>query len=189
MTVLVLSGFVARFGTETLAGYGIGVRLEFLLVPIAFAIGVASVPMVGMAIGAGDIDRARRVAWLAGAVSAVVVGAVAVVAMIAPDLWARLFTDDAAVKAVTHRYLVYAGWGFAPMGFGLAIYFASQGSGRMLGPVLAGTVRLAGIAGGGFWLMSMNVPADGLFGLVGATMLAYGVAMAAALKFTRWRRA
>ena len=47
LTVLILSAFVARLGTETLAGYGIGVRLEFLLVPIAFAIGVASVPMVG----------------------------------------------------------------------------------------------------------------------------------------------
>ena len=65
LTVLVLTALVARFGTEALAGYGIGARLEFLLVPIAFAVGVASVPMVGMAIGARDVARARRVAWTA----------------------------------------------------------------------------------------------------------------------------
>ena len=57
---------IARFGTEALAGYGIGARLEFLLVPIAFAVGVACVPMVGMAIGAGDVARARQVAWTGG---------------------------------------------------------------------------------------------------------------------------
>jgi len=40
-----------------------GSRLEFLLTPIAFAFGVASVPMVGMAMGAGLVTRARQVAW------------------------------------------------------------------------------------------------------------------------------
>ena len=60
LTVLILTRLVAGFGTEALAGYGIGARLEFLLVPIVFAVGVASVPMVGMAMGARDIARARR---------------------------------------------------------------------------------------------------------------------------------
>ena len=44
LTVLILTRLVAQFGATALAGYGIGVRLEFLLVPISFAIGVASVP-------------------------------------------------------------------------------------------------------------------------------------------------
>ncbi len=189
LTVLILSGFVARLGTETLAGYGIGVRLEFLLVPIAFAIGVASVPMVGMAIGAGDIARARRVAWTAGFASAIVVGLVGAAAIFYPDLWARLFTNDPDVRAAAHLYLSTAGWGFGPMGFGLAIYFASQGSGRMLGPVLAGTVRLASIAVGGYWLSSIGAPAWTLFALVALSMLAYGIAMAVGLILTQWKRA
>ena len=69
LTVLILTKLVASFGTEALAGYGIGARLEFLLVPIVFAVGVASVPMVGMAIGAGDVARARQVAWTAAGVA------------------------------------------------------------------------------------------------------------------------
>ena len=73
-TILVLTALVTRFGPEALAGYGIGVRFEFLLIPIAFSIGVASVPMVGTAIGASDILRARRIAWTAGGVSASVLG-------------------------------------------------------------------------------------------------------------------
>jgi Na+-driven multidrug efflux pump len=37
LTVLILTRLVASFGTEALAGYGIGARLEFLLIPIVFA--------------------------------------------------------------------------------------------------------------------------------------------------------
>lgn len=186
MTVLILSGLVAGYGTETLAGYGIGVRLEFLLVPIAFAIGVASVPMVGMAIGAGDVPRARRVAWTAGILSAAIIGVVAVIATAWPGLWASLFTTDPAVKASTHQLLRSTGPFFPLMGFGLAIYFASQGSGRILGPVLAGTVRLAVIAVGGWAILRLSGPASWLFVLVGLAMLAYGAAMALSLWLTSW---
>ncbi len=189
LTVLILSGFIARFGTETLAGFGIGVRLEFLLIPIAFSIGVASVPMVGMAIGAGNVERARCVAWTAGSLAAVVVGLLGAVAIVEPDLWAAMFTSNPDVKSVSHLYLQTAGWGFAPMGFGLAIYFASQGSGRMLGAVLAGTVRLFAVVLGGLWLVSIGAGAQSFFALVAVAMLAYGLAMATGLVLTRWQRA
>src|SRR5262249_8673706 len=78
-TVLILPSLVSHFGPEALAGYGIGARLEFLLIPITFAIGVACVPLVGMAIGAGDVPRARRVAWTGGALSAAALGSLGLV--------------------------------------------------------------------------------------------------------------
>ena len=74
LTILIFTKILAGFGTETLAGYGMGSRLEFLLIPIAFAFGVASVPMVGMAMGAGLVTRARQVAWTAGAAAGLTVG-------------------------------------------------------------------------------------------------------------------
>ena len=76
LTILIFTKIVASFGVVALAGYGLGSRLEFLLIPIAFAFGVASMPMVGMAIGAGLVARARRVAWTAGAASGLTVGAI-----------------------------------------------------------------------------------------------------------------
>src|SRR5207344_1517686 len=87
LTILIFTRILAGFGTETLAGYGIGSRLEFLLTPIAFAFGVASVPMVGMAIGAGLVTRARRVAWTAAAVCGLSVGLVGLVVALKPALW------------------------------------------------------------------------------------------------------
>src|SRR5450755_3698530 len=59
LTISIFTHMLAGFGTEILAGYGIGARLEFMLTSVAFATGIASVPMIGMAIGAGRIARAR----------------------------------------------------------------------------------------------------------------------------------
>ena len=159
LTILIFTGLVARLGVGPLAGYGIGQRLEFLLIPIAFGIGVASLPMVGMAVGAGDFQRARRVAWTAGLVSAINLGVLGLVVAIAPDLWAGLFTDDAEVLTYARQYLRWAGPGFAFFGLGVTLYFASQGSGHMLGPVLAGTVRLVLVAGAGAVLVATGAPA------------------------------
>jgi putative MATE family efflux protein len=187
LTILIFTGLVARLGVGPLAGYGIGQRLEFLLIPIAFGIGVASLPMVGMAVGAGDFQRARRVAWTAGMVSAFNLGLLGLVVAIAPDLWAGLFTHDPEVLSYARQYLRWAGPGFAFFGLGVTLYFASQGSGHMLGPVLAGTVRLVLVAGAGAWLVASDAAAWQLFALVSAGMVAYGLATVASIRFTPWK--
>jgi putative MATE family efflux protein len=187
LTVLILTRLVAGFGTEALAGYGIGARLEFLLVPIVFAIGVASVPMVGMAIGARDIERARRVAWTAAGVAVAALGAIGLAVTVAPTAWSGLFTDDAAVRAAANLYLRWAGPGFAFVGLGLSLYFASQGSGKVAPPVLAGTVRLLVVALGGWWLTATGAPVWGLFALVAVSMAAFGLSVAAAVHLTTWQ--
>jgi putative MATE family efflux protein len=186
LTVLILTRFVADFGTEALAGYGIGARLEFLLVPIVFAVGVASVPMVGMAIGARQVERARRVAWTAAGVVVAALGALGLLVALLPDLWSGLFTADPAVRAAANLYLRWAGPGFAFLGLGLSLYFASQGSGKVLQPVLATTVRLWVILAGGLWLTASAAPVWALFALVGASMVASGLSVAAAVYLTSW---
>lgn len=186
LTILILTRLVAHFGTEALAGYGIGARLEFLLIPITFAVGVACVPMVGMAIGAGDIGRARRVAWTGAGISAVVLGGVGLFIALMPDLWARIFTDDPAALASARSYLRGSGLGYGFLGAGLCLYFASQGAGKVLGPVLAGTTRLIVIALGGWALAANDAPQWMMFALVGGAMVVYGVTTAAAVRWVSW---
>jgi len=186
LTILIFTKILAGFGTATLAGYGIGSRLEFLLIPIAFAFGIASIPMVGMAIGAGLVARARRVAWTAGAVSALLLGAIGVLLAIEPALWVSLFTADPAVAAAAHTYFHLAGPGFAFFGFGVTLYFASQGAAKVGGPVLAATARLVLVALGGTALAAADAPAWALFALVGVAMVVYGLGTAGAIRLTRW---
>jgi putative MATE family efflux protein len=187
LAALILTGLVARLGVAPLAGYGIGQRLEFLLVPIAFGIGVAAVPMVGMAIGAGDVARARRVAWTAATVSGAMIGVLGIVVALLPDLWGRLFTDEAEVLAHTRSYLHWVGPAFGTFGFGLTLYFASQGSGKVLGPVLAASARLAVVAVVGMALAGPDAQAWHYFALVSGAMVVYGIATATAVFVTRWQ--
>jgi putative MATE family efflux protein len=186
LTILIFTKIVAGFGTETLAGYGMGSRLEFLLIPITFAFGVASVPMVGMAIGAGLVTRARRVAWTAGIAAGLSVGLVGLIVAIKPALWVSLFTRDPGVTAAANSYFAWAGPAFAFFGLGTCLYFASQGAAKVGGPVLASTLRLTMVAAGGWWLATSDAPAWALFALVGAAMTVFGLSTAAAVGLTRW---
>jgi len=111
---------------------------------------------------------------------------IGLVVTIAPDAWSGLFTTDPSVRAAANVYLRWAGPGFAFVGLGLSLYFASQGSGKVLAPVLAGTVRLFVIAAGGWWLAASAAPVWSLFALVGASMVAFGLSVAAAVYLTPW---
>jgi Na+-driven multidrug efflux pump len=186
LTILILTRLVASFGTEALAGYGIGTRLEFLLVPIAFAVGVASVPLVGMAIGAGQIDRARQVAWTAAAVAATLLGVLGLLVTWVPEVWTSLYSNDAAVLASAGSYFLWAGPFYGFFGLGLSLYFSSLGAGKAGGPVIAGTLRLLVVALGGWLLAEWQSPAWMVFALVGAGMAVYGLSTVLMIKMTPW---
>lgn len=186
LTSLIATRIVATSGAAALAGFGIGSRLEFLLVPITFGIGVATVPLVGMAIGSGDVARARSVAWTGGLLSMAVTGLVGAVVAVVPYLWTGLFTADPAVLAVSRTYFQWVGPCYGLFGLGLCLYFASQGAGRVLGPVLAGTLRLCIVGIGGFWFASEGAGTSTLFAVIAAGMVAYGMSTAVAVAASRW---
>ncbi|MBI5264838.1 MAG: MATE family efflux transporter [Bradyrhizobium sp.] len=186
LTILIFTKILAGFGTETLAGYGIGSRLEFLLIPITFAFGIASVPMVGMAIGAGQVKRARQVAWTAAAAAGLTVGLVGVIVALDPALWVGLFTQDIGVTAAASSYFAWAGPAFSFFAIGVSLYFSSQGAARVGGPVLASTARLLIVGVGGLMLASAHAPSWTLFALVGGAMVVFGVGTAASVAFARW---
>ena len=185
-TILILTRLVSHFGTDALAGYGIGTRLEFLLVPIAFAVGVASVPLVGMAIGAGKVARARQAAWTASFIAAVLLGTLGLLLAIAPGVWTHHFSNDAAVLASAAQYFHWAGPCYGLFGLGLSLYFSSLGAGKAFGPVMAGTLRLVVVAAGGALLAWLQSPPWTIFALVGLAMAAYGLATVAAVRWTSW---
>jgi len=186
LTISIFTHMLAGFGTEILAGYGIGARLEFMLTSVAFAFGIASVPMVGMAIGAELIGRARRVALTAGLVSFFSVGLIATLIAIFPDVWINIFTDDPNVRAASRQYLSTAAPMYAFIGLALSMYFSSQGAAKVLGPVLAQSGRLVFIAVGGWWLSTHNAAAADFFVLAASSMVLLGVLSASTVVLTRW---
>ena len=186
LTISIFTHMLAQFGTAVLAGYGIGARLEFMLTSVAFAVGIASVPMIGMAVGAERIARARRIAWTAGTVSFLSVGVVGSFIAVFPDLWVNLFTSDPHVRATSHQYLSTAAPMYAFIGLAMSMYFSSQGAAKVLGPVLAQTARLIFIGTGGWWLSTHEASAQNFFALAAASMGVLGVLSCLSVILTRW---
>ena len=186
LTISIFTHMLASFGTAVLAGYGIGARLEFMLTSVAFAVGIASVPMIGMAVGAEKLARARRIAWIAGLVSFIAVGAVASIIAVVPDLWVNIFTNDASVRDASRQYLSTAAPCYAFIGLAMSMYFSSQGAAKVLGPVLAQTARLVFIALGGLYLVTHEGTAPNFFVLAASSMVVLGVLSSASVILTRW---
>ena len=188
LTAVILTGFVARFGTAALAGYGVGVRLELLQVPIVFAIGQALVVMVGTNIGAGQAARAKHIAWTGTAAAMLVCLAIGWTVAAYPPLWIRIFSDDAAVLEIGSLYMRVVAPLYPLFGAGVALYFASQGSGQVLMPVLAGTTRLLLVAAGGVLVMQLGGPLGALFGVIALGLGVFGGLTGYAVYKARWAR-
>jgi Na+-driven multidrug efflux pump len=152
------------------------------LVNIAFGVGIASVPMIAIASGAGLRDRALQIAWTAGLLGAGVLGAIGLVVTLVPEAWSSLFSDVPAVLRAADEYLVHSGWGYAFFGLGLCLFFASQGLGHVTGTVLAGTLRLLVTIAGAWWIAKQQGSIGDVFTLVAAAMIVYGMAAAIAIR-------
>jgi putative MATE family efflux protein len=187
-TVAVITSLIGTAGPTAIAGYGIGSRLEYLLIPLVFGLGAPLVALVGTNIGGGRIGRAQRAAWIGAAVAFVMTEAIGLAAATWPEAWIGLFSADPAVHATGALYLHWVGPTFGAFGFGMALYFASQGAGRMLFPFLGGLVRLV-IAAFGGWLLFRGFGAGptGLFVMIALGLVAFGAVNASAVAAGAWR--
>lgn len=172
VTVAVAMSLVSKANPAYVAGYGTGVRLEYLLVPLVFGIGAPTAAMTGTSIGAGNVARAGRVAWIAAALAGAVTEAIGLLAAWMPEHWLKLFSDDPAITAGGVEYLRIVGPAYGLFGIGLALYFASQGSGRMLLPLAAALTRVAIVAGLGWLGIAMFGP-TGLYAVLVLGLVVY----------------
>ena len=190
VTIIVMTGLVGRFGPGALAGYGLGARLEFLMIPVIFGIGAAMTAMVGANIGAGRTDRALRVAWTGSGAAAVIVGGIGLLLAVFPDLWLGMFlepSNTAALDAGRSYFRLVAPF-YAFFGLGLALYFASQGAGRMKWPVIGSLSRMTVALVGALILTTYTgLGVDGVFAAIGFAMLIYGLVIALAIRRSGWR--
>ena len=71
-------------------------------------------------------------------------------------------------------------------GLGLALYFASQGAGRLLWPLRANLVRLVIAAGGGWLALRWGADVSYVFAALGAALAAFGLITAVAVATGAW---
>jgi putative MATE family efflux protein len=182
LTVILVTAAVGLFGTTALAGYGISSRLDYVMIPLLFGLCTAVLTMVGVNIGAGQIARARRIAWISSFVGLALTGSIGLVVALFPLLWLHLFSRDAEVLHQGMTYLRIVAPAYSALGFGFVVAFAAQGAGHVLWPFVASVTRILVAAGLG-WI------AVGYFGagmatlasMVAASLIAYAAICAIAM--------
>jgi Na+-driven multidrug efflux pump len=98
-----------------------------------------------------------------------------------PHAWLSLFDSDAGMQAVGAQYLRIVGPVYGLFGLGLILYFASQGAGRLLWPVLGNIARLVVAAAGGWLAWRAGWGLAGVFAAQAVALAAYGGINAAAI--------
>ena len=187
-TVLLLTGLIGQFGTSAIAGYGIGSRVEFLLIPIVFGIGTAMTAMVGTNIGAKNIERAEKIGMVGATTAGLLSAVIGLALALTPNLWIGIFTSDPETLLVTKQYIQILGVCYVFQGYGLSLYFASQGANAMKWPIIITAIRL--IVFSVLALVAVYWLSYGLVSIFYASAIAmviFGILMVISLKMGAWR--
>jgi putative MATE family efflux protein len=187
LAAMLVTSLVGRFGVAALAGYSIGVRMEFMLGPLAFGIGSGLTTLVGVAAGAEAWPRAVRVAWTGALIAFACIGALGWTVVLVPETWSRVFTSEPQVIAASVSFITHVAPFYCLLGLGLTLNFASQGAGRMTAPVVASFARmLTATLGGWFAVEKLGLGLGGVFTAIAAGMAVYGCLIAGALLIVPW---
>ncbi|TSD84600.1 MATE family efflux transporter [Mycobacterium sp. KBS0706] len=189
VVIAVVTALVAAAaGVDAVAGFGTGARLEYLLIPLVFGLGAPLVALVGTNIGAGQPDRALRIALTGGAMAFALTEAIGLAAAIWPHAWLALFSADPRMLETGTAYLRIVGPAYGFFGLGLALYFASQGAGQLAWPLIAGGLRVALAVGVGWLALRWTGSLDALFAGLALGLVAYGLTMLGAIASGAWFR-
>jgi MATE family, multidrug efflux pump len=142
-----LMRIVSVFGSLTLAGYTIAIRiLIFILLP-SWGLSNAAATLVGQNLGARKPERAQISVWRTGFYNMLFLGIIGIIFMVFATPVARLFTNDPTVVPLAAgclRILSYGNIGYA---YGMVMLQAFNGAGDTVTPTWVHFF--------GFWLLEI----------------------------------
>src|SRR5260370_30738304 len=119
-----------------------GSGLGYVQIGLLFGLGTGPGAVGGINGGAGQMARARSIAWTGAAIAFAMTETIGLLAAIFPHAWLGLFSNQPEVLAHGTLYLRTVAPFYGAIGIGMALYFASQGARRVMAPLLAGTARM-----------------------------------------------
>jgi putative MATE family efflux protein len=164
----ILLWMVAQFGKEAAAGLGAGTRIETIIHVLPMALGSVLIPLAGQNWGANRRDRVRR-AWTLATRFGIGWGLFTfLLAMVAAEPAARLFSQDPEVVRVIVLYLRYALLGSAGNFVTLYASFILNALDKPLTSAALNSIRMFGLS---LPLAYLGSRTYGLVGLMAGTIL------------------
>jgi MATE family, multidrug efflux pump len=161
--LLLLTAIIARYGTREIAAFGLGTRLDFLVLTLAFGVGSAVLILVGMAAGAGDLRRVGLLVSRAAAVVAVMLSLLSAFVIWKPAIWLSIFTREPEILGIGGIYLRVLAPSYPFLGISMACSFTFQGLGQAVFPLVLVTIRTAIVVTTAVCLASLGAPAWSIF--------------------------
>ena len=142
---IVLIKIVAFFGTAAIAAYSIGLRIHQISLLPAFALGNSAATMMGQNLGAGRPARARKAAWVATMIDAVIMLVLTVIfVMFAPAL-IKLFDKNPDVVRMGSHYLLTVSPFYIFTALAIVLGRALSGAGRTMATMILTIISLWGV--------------------------------------------
>ncbi|MCB9235151.1 MAG: MATE family efflux transporter [Bacteroidia bacterium] len=131
---------VSEFGSETVAGYTIAIRIMMFTFLPSWGLSNAAATLVGQNLGAKQPDRAERSVWITGFVDMILMTLVAVIYLVFSKTLVSIFTDDPAVIEKGAQCLGVIAFGYPIFAWGMVMPQAFNGAGDTWTPTLINLV-------------------------------------------------
>ena len=110
LQIMIISGFFVQyalkgFGGHAIAAYGVGMRIEQLVLLPILGVSIAVLPIAAQNFGAGDYDRVREAFAFAVKIALIFMAATCPILWLGAPYALAFFTNDPAVREVGTGYL------------------------------------------------------------------------------------